>query len=203
MTLISKTVAASLDDARERTDDTSFNNSGSALWLFGGTLGYHSGARWPTWAIPAGATIDASTLYVWATGLTADDAAIDITGELVDSPPQFNDATTDDVTSRKNNNSTSASVYWDELVLGDSAYADSPEIKTILQELVDDANWDENDAIVIFMATRVTPVRNLQIHSWDGVPSKSPKLEVTFTSGLVGRRAVGRGVFRGVGRGVM
>ena len=89
------------------------------------------GIRFPSVVIPQGRAIIAAKVQVQCINDTQDDANVIIYGNDVDDAADF--AAEADVNNRV---LTAASVTWAQDSLG-VAYVDSPELKTILQEIVD------------------------------------------------------------------
>jgi hypothetical protein len=86
---------------------------------------------------------------------------------------------------------TTARVNWDAIPAWtvDTDY-DSPEIKTVIQEIVDREGWASGNDIVIFWDdfddrsshTTVTgDYTRREIYSYDGSTTKAPKLVITYT----------------------
>lgn len=139
MTSFSTSIAASSDDAREDSvgsvtlNANTLSTSGGGSWL---------GLRFTNVTIPQGATITSAyqTVYVHSN----DDPNLDIYGEATDDAATF-------TTSSKNitNRSlTTAKVNWSATDIGTGS-KDTPELKTIIQEIIDRAGWSSGNDIVL------------------------------------------------------
>ncbi|UCE90797.1 MAG: hypothetical protein JSV90_05015 [Methanobacteriota archaeon] len=205
MTTLNLQVGAGANDADEADDgsDFSYVRSGASYdsHTSDASARYNVGTRWPSLAVPKGATIDSATYWCWCLYTVGeyDDIDVVIYAEDVDDADDF--ATTQDVTSRTR---TSASVAWQETGVTPTAFNDSPDIKTVIQEVIDRAGWVENNDMVLLVIGGTTYNRIFPSRSYEtGDGSSAPKLDIDYTpGGTAGRVASSRGVMRGVRRGV-
>ena len=196
-------VVASNGDASEMDDNTGFTSTSLSISFQGNTVAANrrnGGFHFPSVAIPPGANIDSATLQLYCTTSIIDDPRVEVLAEDIDDAPDF--VTNADVTGRAR---TTALVIWDANDIG-AGLETSPEIKTVIQEVIDRAGWAENNDIVIFLDSKdEAPYENgLSVRAYDGVSGQAMKLNIDFTpAGSAGRVASSRGVIRGVRRGVM
>ena len=193
MATIDRQVGASSDDCRMWWT--------GALWEINLTAsslgaGYHRadaqkrgcGMRFTNITIPKGSTIVSAYLTFTAN----DNYAVTVVntkirGDDADDAPTFSDAT--DYFARAR---TTAEVLWDAIAAwtAESEY-NSPDIKTVIQEIIDRAGWSSGNAIVIFWddhddrsthsdgATRAGK-------SYDYDTGECPKLHIEYTEPAAG-----------------
>ena len=154
-TTIDEQVGVGTDDALQDASD--FVYLDSANFLVDSTT-EHGGLRWTTVDVPVGATIDNGCwLSFFVTATTSDEPQHRLRGELSANPGTFTTGSNNiDARTR-----TTATINWDSTNLGASASEEwrwgapsgSPtsgaEIKTIIQEIVDQGGWAQNNAIVM------------------------------------------------------
>ncbi len=145
-----------------------------------------TGMRFTNITIPQGSTIDQAYLtFRCAYALTGVTVRTRISAEDVDDAPTFaaDKAAFDTRWAAR----TTARVDWDGIGAWtlDSDY-DSPEIKTVIQEIVDRANWASGNDTVIFWedfedrSSHVSGARRLA-YSYDGSSTYAPKLIITYS----------------------
>jgi hypothetical protein len=138
--------------------------------------------------IPKGSTI--TTAYLTFTCRNAKSATVvnsKIRGEDADDAGQFSDLT--DYWARPR---TSAEVNWDNIpAWTDETEYNSPDIKTVIQEIIDRSGWSSGNNIVIFWDDhddRSTHSDEVTREAWsyDGTSSKAPKLHIEYTEPAAG-----------------
>lgn len=142
------------------------------------------GMRFLNAAIPQGATITTAYLTLRCNSSSSQTTVnTRIKGEAADDAATFSDQTDFDGRTR-----TSAYIDWDNIAAWTSGtdYA-SPEIKTVIQEIINRAGWASGNALVIFWDDfdgRSTQVNNTRryAHSYDGSATYAPKLHIEYTS---------------------
>lgn len=139
MATYSAYVTASSDDAYQSGSTVTLtggypNTNGSTVWV---------GFRFLNVTIPAGSTINSA--YINLNILAADDPDVDIYGNDVDDAATFT-TTSNDISGRA---LTTAKVNWTATNIGAYSRKDSPDIKTIIQEIIDRAGWSSGNAIAI------------------------------------------------------
>ena len=194
MATLDKQVAASSDDCRVRyvngAWELDLTATRASVGYFDATNLQHGSAfRFLNITIPKGATITAA--YITITCRTARSATTvntKIKGEDADSPAAFSDYT--DYSGRPR---TTAVVNWNNIGawVVDTEY-NSPEIKTIIQEIIDRAGWSSGNNMVIFwndhddLSTHAADVNRIG-NSYNGSTAKAPKLHIEHTVAAVGR----------------
>lgn len=201
MTQLDLQVSASADDAEEHQNSTSFNSTGvnvSAATAGTAANRISCGLRFRNVTIPQGTTITRAWLEVWC--VKADDPNCNIVGEAADNAVDF--ATTLHVFSRTK---TAASVTWNAANVGLGLFVSSPDITTVVQEILNRAGWVSGNAMVIILDGRNTTATSITVDSFDDTtPSQAAKLHITYGAAatvLPDReqpRGVGRGILRGV-----
>ena len=152
-----------------------------------------SAARFLNINIPAASTINLANLILTAkftNALTTVNSSI--TAELNNTPITF-----DNVTEFNARVWTTANVTWDNIAAWtlDAAYS-SPDIKTVIQEVVDNPGWAAGNPMVILWedwGQRSTQNNNRVRTGWtyDSDPTKAPRLLITFTGSLTDAYWVG------------
>lgn len=186
MTTINKQVVASADDVFRQTNTTS-NFSTTVVYVIAGSdnasgedRSYNSAARFTGITIPSGATITSAIFSVYAykaftttgveTKLAADDVAD--SGQIV-SGADFDGRVL-----------TTAQVDWDiDASWSEGVQYDSPEIKAVIQELVDSFGGLSNAAVNIFWMNDLLPLADRKYRggdSYDADPPRAAKLAITF-----------------------
>ena len=186
---IDEQVGASSDDAFQDAADAVNLTVNSPLT---DAVTKHCGLRWTTVGVPSGATIDSAWMSVLISNSVFDEPQHQLRGELAANPGTFTTGTNNiDGRSR-----TTASIQWNSADLGAAADAEfqwgapngSPtagaDIKTIIQEIVDQAGWAENNALVmIFEQHTDNAARDLGIRNYDFVSTAAAKLHIVYTAG--------------------
>ncbi len=191
MAELNKQVGASNDNCR-----CAWNSSASS-WVFDlAPTEYHHagyrglyrnkagcGLRFTNITIPKGSTITAAYItlnaYVDRSNTVVNSK---IHGEAADNPGQFSDLTDYQGRSR-----TSAVVNWNGITAwtAESEY-NSPDISSIIQEIIDRAGWSSGNALVIFwddhddLSTH-TNETNREGYTYDQSSAKAPKLHIEYT----------------------
>jgi len=167
-------VAAGADDGFGYPAST-FTNSSTTLFF--GDDGSESRAfmRFLLTADLTGATIDSAFL----TGIFAEAVGVEIDVYAADAadpnaPTDFSEL--DGITP------TTATVYWNPDPTGGGGSRTSPDLKTVIQELVDSYTMANGDAIVIKLdPTAYTNTGVNEISSYDHATDAPPELEITYT----------------------
>lgn len=183
MTTLDLQVSAGNDDAHEADDGTNFSYIGGNLRCEANTAAgsrYNAGMRFQNVAVPNGAIINTSYVSVIFIDTTHDSPDLDYRGEAADDADDF--VTTQDVTDRTR---TSASVNWSDTDLGGSSFVDGPEIKTIIQEIVNRAGWSSGNNMVIFAdgENAAAQESGTRFVSYNTSSSNAPKLHIEYTEG--------------------
>lgn len=169
---------------RNSTDDA-MEESGGSLTLTdtaidlgdNGGSSFSGGFRFRNVDIPAGATIDEAyiTLYSEANG----SPTLNIYGEDEDNPATFEDDTGLKVLDRT---LTTAFVAWDVTWTSSEEYKQSPDIKTVIQEIIDRSGWRRGNSIVIIVKDDSSSGNYAQVSSYDGEPNQTAILTVKYSN---------------------
>ena len=172
-------IGASDEDAHEKNNDTGFDDTSTVLRQTSHT---NSANRFNTGLVFTGLgelsqsdTIDVCNFRQTANHVNTDDANIDIHMEDVATPVDF--TATADVNSRTR---TTAAVGWSADALGASEVT-SPELKTVLQEVVDD--FELTDTVCLLLIGLGDATKNYYAISYDQSTTACPDLHVEYTAG--------------------
>jgi len=135
---------------------------------------YDAGLRFTNVGIPRGAKINSAYLTLVAYATQTAEATANIKGEASDNAATF--STYSDFTGRPR---TSAVVSWAMPSTSADASYNTPDISSIIQEIVNRAGWNPGNALVIFLEYASGAYRTW--YSYDGDPTKAAILTVTFT----------------------
>ncbi|MDX1404915.1 MAG: DUF6701 domain-containing protein, partial [Woeseiaceae bacterium] len=183
---IDVSIAASSDDAEEDLSDGSISLGSSDLELVNDGTDQEIGLRFLNLDIPQGATIDSAYITFYAKN-TSSGGTLNLTlyAEDIDDAPTFVNAT-NDITNRTK---TTASVAWNGITdwnTADQAHQ-SPELKTIIQEVVDRGGWAANNDLAIIVSGTAGVTR--RAWSFDGTGT-APALHVECSAGGGSNNAV-------------
>lgn len=191
-----RAVAASSDDAEEEISSGSVVLTGNVLEHIdsSGTLEQQMiGMRFQDITIPSGAVIDQANIQYNVINVDAD-VAITVTyvGEDIDDAPTFT-TTNSNISGRTQ---TTASVDWSpahwENVSDEGAAQKTPDLSTIIQEIVDRAGWSSgNDIVIIVKPSSGTGRR--QPRSYNNSASAAPELTIVYGSEPVEYRSKATG----------
>lgn len=176
---------AGADDASEKGDGT-FSTSGTYLDIRCNTnalsANYGCGGYRFQLNIPQGATINSAILNLNTTSI-ADDPNCTIYAHLTTDADDFDLIA--DIIDTINRPRTTASVAWSATDLGLSAWVTAPDLKTIVQEIVDQVGWASGGHIVfLFIASTANSTDRLQVNTYEDV--NPPYLEVDYTPIVTG-----------------
>lgn len=180
MTTIDEQVGHGDDDAFESGSDASFSSTAVNINRSDNTLAFLSGLggdRFQTVAIGNADTIDTAKLTVDIITTSDDDASVTIEGEDVDDAVSF--VTNADVFNRVR---TTAAVTWQSDGLG-AGTEDSPEIKAVIQEIVNRGGWATGQDMCIITVPLATASKVFKTTSYEGDTALATKLHVEFTAG--------------------
>lgn len=191
MSILNLQIGSSTDDVSRRLNPSFF--SLTAVDEFAGRYDssnyqYGMGLRFNNVTIPKSATISSAYLTLTASSSYSGSGCYTrIRAENVDNATTFIDNSgTFDV---RWANSTTAVVDWDTIPswTAGSIY-NSPEIKTVVQEVINRAGWSSGNSIVIFWEDfdfrSVNAANNLRAAvSYDGTALLSPKLYIDYVTG--------------------
>ena len=110
------------------------------------------GLRFRSVPIPPGATIDTAHLIITSERDNTMACGTRISAENADNPPDFS-ADTYAIARARWENRTEARAEWDftphDIWVKDDQY-NSPELKSVIQEVIDRPGWAQNNALVLF-----------------------------------------------------
>jgi len=189
MVTLDRQVGAGIDDCRRYWTGAywSFSVEDGAQWAgYWSSAAYKAGGgmRFANVTIPKGATITAAYLTLQARdshSLTTVNSCIK--GEAADNAASFSNVTDFD-----NRVRTSANVAWDSIPAWTAGIDyNSPEVKTVIQEIINRAGWASGNALVIFWddfddrSTHTDGVCRVG-RSYDGTTTKCARLHIEYSS---------------------
>ena len=185
------TIAANNDDAYEFFETTTvIGGLDGDGWVCGGRGGGYNyvGLRWQNVTIPQGATIDSVTIDIVTTYKNGAATSIPgiLHGEDADNAIDFVGVAGNEISGRTK---TTANVSW-AYPLGDvPGVSTSPDIKTIIQEIVNRGSWSSGNALVIIWeSTTNDPVEWAQAEDFN--TGTAAKITIGYTVGGGGGIAV-------------
>lgn len=192
MPILNLQVGASTDDAHQLQNGASYSHTSAVLQILASTVGASSrntgGMRFASVPIPKGATINSAVLQTYIA--SASFLTIDATlyGAAEDNPATFNSTTNDVVTVAQGGDRvyTSTSVPWAHTYSGMGFDTEAkPDVTSIIQEIIDRANWASGDALVLFVAGDSGTITECRLRAWDFVPNgiSGAKLVIDYTPG--------------------
>jgi hypothetical protein len=172
-------------DAYESANNTGFQRATSQISVqahtSSSTLRTIGGFRFPISGIPQGTQIVSAFFKPYLVDGTNNDPECWIRGHDVDSTPDF--ATNQDVTIRNLSFKTSATVTWQDTNVGDTGQQiKSPNIKAVIQEIVDRAAWSEDSITLLLEGTQVNDNR-LHVAAYDHATIAPADLEIRTPGG--------------------
>lgn len=188
-------IGASADDCLAYIYNSNwvFSNGGSAAMVgdYSSNIKMGSGLRFPNITIPAESTITSSYLSFKAYGSQTGTVKSRITGDKENNPTAW--ASLSDYQTRRgtvvgganNNYITTTQVSWDDIAnWTDGTWYNSPDISTVIQELVD-AHAPSNEAMALYWddhERRSSQTKCRKGCSYDYNPStNAPKLHIEYT----------------------
>ena len=178
MTTVNYQVGAGDDDAYENQDDTNFTLTGAVDQSASTTIGARtiSGHRFTSVTVPKGADIITATLQLFILGTANDDINVDIHGEDADNAVDF--AADADTINRVR---TTAAVAWvQDSLITVAAFRSSPELKTVIQEIVNRGSWVSGNAIMILCKGKSDVTKACITRGHEDAPSEAAKLDITY-----------------------
>lgn len=180
------------------TDDSFCYSTGTALCYNSGgnvRLGYRSGASWGNThagfrftglSIPQGSIIQVARFKYTAYDTDATTDSVLIYGEDVDDSVTFVESNSD-ANSAKNKTATTASVAWTLPNQTDNYVYVSPEIKTVIQEVVNRSGYDSASAISVLIRNNGA-TENHNASSYDSASAEAAELHIVYTAGGAAER---------------
>lgn len=186
----SQAIAQSTDDATEGTSGTTITNEATSSSQLDATTEW-AGFRWDISgnSIAAGSTITAASVVMNFPNTNLDEPLVTLFMERGSAPTTFVAAANNNNIS--NRSRTTASASWSSTDLGASGDFTSPSLVSVLQEVVD--NHAPLTSIVLIVQGANDSSRDFSVTCYDGTPSSSARLSVTWTtaSGDTNTRLIG------------
>lgn len=182
-------------------DDLSWHNEGTGTFSTTATsilIGDSSSTDFNRWGlarvtgltIPVGATITEAHATVKAVGVSGSIPALTIYGVKGDNPAA--------PTTRSLANAltlTTASVAWTPSAWVAGTQYQTPDLKTIIQEIVNQGTWGSGEAIIlVFTVPRgdaFSAANAVSFRSYDGVPADAAQVSVTYSTAFSGTANAG------------
>jgi len=162
--------AQSEDDGQETVSSGNVNTSFNYIELRVDLDRWGGAFRFPNVQIPQGATISSACVSVLNYVETFRHAVDSIACEDVDSAAVLSDEYgSHDISSRWNGR-TDAAVLWHEMLRGGVESRDStPDLKALVQEIVDRPNWKKGNAIIFLFKclSLESDTSHLELFTWD------------------------------------
>ena len=167
-------VSASTDDAEEMLSTGAVDLVSPTLELVDDSGAQQVGMRFLSVAVPAGSIITKSHLEFTADVANFGTTNLTIAGQASDNPPTFAGGANDLSTRLQ----TTATVDWSNAAAwstGGQTYQ-SPDVSTILQELIDRGGWASWNSVALFL----TGGGRRTGESWDGNAAAAPLLHLEY-----------------------
>lgn len=146
------------------------------------------GIRIQNVAIPQGATIHSAYLEFNANASNAETSNFLIEGDYSDDAAPF-DTVADNLKSRTG---TTATVAWDNVQAWTAGqYYPTPDISTIVQQIVDRGGWNSGNSMVFRFTGAGTTDNKRDIRAYDASSGTAPTLHVVFSDASVNTRYYG------------
>lgn len=155
-TFTADVVYGTADEAVHETSAGAYDSTVDYLGAIGGTK-YHPSYSWDNVTIPQGATIDSAILEIYSTSPLGGAPTVDIYGDDEDDMAKW--STSDRPSGRAK---TTATVNWS---VSHSGAGNSPDLKTIVQEIVNRAGWASGNrlGIMFVVSTATDSLRDVQL----------------------------------------
>lgn len=168
-------VAAGADDGKETTTTGNVNLTETTLQIGKDRI---TGMRFANTQIPPGATIATAKLRMFARSAAGDSINIkyqaedaDDSAALVNTSNNFSGRTM-----------TTAAVTDTPAAWTNMAFNDSPELKTLIQEVIDRPGWASGNALSIFIHDVASASRR-EVEAYDHASTDPVELVITYTAG--------------------
>src|SRR6266700_1056980 len=173
---LNRQIATSLDDVEQFTADNSmYVNSSDTEMTYDGTMQQIIGFRFPNITVPQGATITRAWIDYTAKDSASSTCSLTLKAQAADNAAAFTTA---------NNNVGgrtlgAASVAWTPSAWVAETHYQTPEAKTLVQEVVGRAGWVSGNALVVVVSGPVgNGTRNAW--AWDGAAAKAATLHIEW-----------------------
>jgi len=190
--------------------DDDANNRSACSWIHSGldflyignvaSPDYRNiGLRFQTVNVPQGATCSNCYLTYWAYSGRNYTVPTHVNGEDEDDASNFNGETCSGMNSRAR---TTASVAWEITGLWlINTWHNSPDISTVIEEIVGRGGWSANNALVILHDDDGTAANSnrYDISAYEEASAEAAKLHIEYTAGGPTEQAVGEGALTPIG----
>jgi hypothetical protein len=160
------------DDARELGGTPNLTQSANDCSTSAAYLGF----RFQGVALPQGATINSAILYLHLLSGSYDTPNVTQYGQLIPNAPAFT-TSTNNISSRT---LTQAAVPWTSTP-GGTGYRQLPDIATVLQEIVDQDDWGEDNYFAVIIRGNSTTSSPLRISAYEGGMSTRAYIIIDYT----------------------
>ena len=174
MATFNATITAGSDDAREDAGTVTLTGTNITI----DTTTRYGGLRFLGVTVPQGSTINAATLTVELPSASFDDPDVTIWANDVDSASTFTTGA-NNISSRT---PTTATVVWSASSIGTGVKV-SPELKTIIQEIVNRAGWVSGNAIALILKGNSTSALRFSTYEGGGA---NAELDIDYTAPSAG-----------------
>jgi type IV pilus assembly protein PilY1 len=170
-------VVASADDADQASDGTA-DITRTPLRETDAT-GEWNGWRFQNVTIPDGATITSAYLTFYFAASNLDEPDVTIYGANKGQNAYQFTTGSNNISARTR---TTASVEWSNANLGAPGWFDTPDLSTIVQELIDNYSYASGAGMILVMTSRANAgTRDTSVQSYDGDPDLAAKLHIEYT----------------------
>ena len=182
-----KTIVASVsssdDDAEQRLSNNNTYTRSTDLELpRDGSRQQLVGMRFTNIQIPQGATIIDADIEFEIDRYRNGDVTLNIWGEYTNNASKYRGWRRN----ISNRPKTSAVVNWSNPPeLGTNSKIKTPDIKTLVQEIVDKSGWESGNAMA-FMMQQASGWGTREVESYNGEPAASPKLRIRYQASVGG-----------------
>lgn len=194
MTTVTATVAAGADDLSWHNEGVGSFSATAATILIGDSDSSNFNrwglVRFTGLTIPVGATITEAHLSLKATGLTGTIPALTVYGVKGDNPAA--------PTTRSLANAltlSTAAVGWTPSAWVSTTVYQSSDLKTIIQEIVNQGTWASGEAIELVLTVprgdTFSAANALSFRAYDNTPADAAQLSVTYTTAFAGTANAG------------
>jgi len=162
--------AQSEDDGQETVSSGNVNTSFNYIELRVDLDRWGGAYRFPNVQIPQGATINSAYVSVVNYVETFRHAVDSIACEAVDSAATLSTVPGNRDISNRWNERTNAAVLWHQMLNGGIGVRDStPDLKALVQEIVDRPNWKNGNAIIFLFKclSLESDTSHLELFTWD------------------------------------
>ena len=175
MATFNATITAGSDDAREDAGTVTLTGTNITI----DTTTRYGGLRFLGVTVPQGSTINAATLTIELPSASFDDPDVTIWANDVDSASTFTTGA-NNISSRT---PTTATVVWSASSIGTGVKV-SPELKTIIQEIVNRAGWVSGNAIALILKGNSTSA--LRFDTYEDGAGANAELDIDYTAPAAG-----------------